>query len=211
MLGFVIGDRGLGTAGETHPAWMMAHAIAGPYLVVGASAIGHLHLYHQTPRDDAFVIRCVDPWLAVVVSDGVGSRPFSRYGATYVAEVLSAYLLQPFTSLASLARGGPEQKKQGREQGESPSVPPDHIEEPVVDFQPRRKNQSKYSPSKLIETLFPRSKAEEPDLDQISQEINKGLVQISSIGWNLNKTASLTATSVEQHEKISAFLGGYPT
>ena len=116
----------------------MAHAIAGPYLVVGASAIGHLHLYHQTPRDDAFVIRCVDPWLAVVVSDGVGSRPFSRYGATCVAEVLSAYLLQPFTSLA---RGGPEQKKQG----ESPSVPPDHIEEPVVDFQPRRKKSVKIS------------------------------------------------------------------
>lgn len=44
--GFVIGDRGLGTSGDTHPAWMLGHAVAGDYLVVGASAIGQIHLAH---------------------------------------------------------------------------------------------------------------------------------------------------------------------
>lgn len=93
--GFVIGDRGLGASGDTHPAWMMAHAVAGPYLVVGASAVGQIHLARGAPRDDAFVVRAAGPWLAVAVADGVGSRPLSRYGATYVVEALSASLLRP--------------------------------------------------------------------------------------------------------------------
>lgn len=98
LTGFVIGDRGLSASGDTHPAWMMAHAVAGPYLVVGASAIGQIHLARGLPRDDAFVIRSAGPWLAVAVADGVGSRPLSRYGATYVAEALSALLLRPLVS-----------------------------------------------------------------------------------------------------------------
>lgn len=97
LTGFVIGDRGLGTSGDTHPAWMMAHAEAGPYLLIGASAAGQLHLAHQLPRDDAFVIRSIGPWLAVAVADGVGSRPLSRYGATYTVESLTALLLRSFS------------------------------------------------------------------------------------------------------------------
>jgi Protein phosphatase 2C len=92
--GFVLGDRGLGTSGDTHPAWMMAHAEVAPYLIVGASAVGKIHLARQLPRDDAFVIRSIGPWLAVAVADGVGSRPLSRYGATYVVESLSALALR---------------------------------------------------------------------------------------------------------------------
>lgn len=98
LTGFVIGDRGLGASGDTHPAWMMAYAAAGPYLVVGASAIGQIHLARGLPRDDAFVIRSAGPWLAVAVADGVGSRPLSRYGATYVVEALTALLLRPLVS-----------------------------------------------------------------------------------------------------------------
>ena len=97
--GFVIGDRGLSSAGDTHPAWMMAHAKAGGYLIVGASAIGQIHLAHAKPRDDGFVIRRIGNWLAVAVSDGVGSRPFSRYGATYAVESLAATLIRPFISI----------------------------------------------------------------------------------------------------------------
>lgn len=103
MVGFVIGDRGLGTAGDTHPAWMMGYATVGPCLAVGASAIGQLHLREGRPRDDAFVVRASGPWLAVAVADGVGSRPHSRYGATYVAEALSAYLLRPLVPLPKQA------------------------------------------------------------------------------------------------------------
>ena len=103
LTGFVIGDRGLGTSGDTHPAWMMAYGMAGPYLVVGASAIGQIHLAREVPRDDAFVIRTAGPWLAVAVADGVGSRPFSRYGATYAVEALTSLLLRPFVSRARAA------------------------------------------------------------------------------------------------------------
>jgi len=98
MRGFVIGDRGLGTSGDTHPDWITAYAVAGPYLIIGASAIGQLHRVLGASRDDAFVVRAVGPWLSVAVADGVGSRPLSRYGATYVAEALSALLLRPLVS-----------------------------------------------------------------------------------------------------------------
>jgi hypothetical protein len=99
--GFVIGDRGLGASGDSHPYWMMAHAVAGPYLVVGASAIGQIHLAQGLPRDDAFVVRAAGPWLAAAVADGVGSRPFSRYGATYAVEALTALLLRPLVPRAT--------------------------------------------------------------------------------------------------------------
>ncbi|MBK8796851.1 MAG: protein phosphatase 2C domain-containing protein [Anaerolineales bacterium] len=92
--GFVIGDRGLGTSGDTHPAWMLGHAVAGDYLVVGASAIGQIHLAHGALRDDAFLVRTSGPWIAVAVADGVGSKTLSRYGATYVVEALTSLLLR---------------------------------------------------------------------------------------------------------------------
>lgn len=92
--GFVVGDRPLGRCGDTHPGWMMAHAVAGPYVVAGASALGRLHRLRGAPRDDAFVVRAAGPWLAAVVADGVGSRPLSRYGATFLADGLGAELLR---------------------------------------------------------------------------------------------------------------------
>lgn len=94
--GFVFGDRGLGASGDTHPLWTLGHALADPYLVVGTSAVGQIHLAHGQPRDDAFIVRSLGPWLAIGVADGVGSRPLSRYGATYAVEALTALLLRPF-------------------------------------------------------------------------------------------------------------------
>ena len=94
--GFAIGDRILGLSGDTHPDWSVAHAVLQSYQIIGASAAGKLHLAKGTPRDDAFAIRSYGPWLAVGVSDGVGSRPLSRYGATYVAEALASLLLRSF-------------------------------------------------------------------------------------------------------------------
>ena len=93
---FAIGDRFLDRSGDTHPKWRLAHAVLKSYQIVGASVAGKLHLAKGTPRDDAFAIRSYGPWLAVGVSDGVGSRPHSRYGATYVAEALASMLLRPF-------------------------------------------------------------------------------------------------------------------
>ncbi|MBW4495760.1 MAG: protein phosphatase 2C domain-containing protein [Oscillatoria princeps RMCB-10] len=94
--GFSIGDRILSLSGDTHPDYSAAHATLNDYLIVGASAVGKIHLAKRTPRDDAFAIRSYGPWVAVGVSDGVGSRPLSRYGATYVAEALASMLLRRF-------------------------------------------------------------------------------------------------------------------
>src|SRR2546421_10489708 len=104
LTGFVIGDRGLGASGDTPPNWVMAHAEVGPYLVVGASAVGQIHLAKKLPRDDAFAIRSVGPWLAVAVADGVGTRPLSRYGATYVVESLTLLLLRKLAPPIKLAK-----------------------------------------------------------------------------------------------------------
>ncbi|HZS74987.1 MAG TPA: protein phosphatase 2C domain-containing protein [Ktedonobacteraceae bacterium] len=106
LKGFVIGDRGLGSAGDTHPAWTLAYAEADPYLIVGASAIGQIHLAQRKPRDDAFVIRSVGPWLTVAVADGVGTRPLSRYGATYVVESLTSLVLRKLVSPAKAEKNG---------------------------------------------------------------------------------------------------------
>jgi hypothetical protein len=71
----------------------------GTYCVVGASVRGRLHEYNQTPRDDAFAARCNGKWLAVAVSDGVGSRPLSRYGASFVVNKLCTRFFHAATQL----------------------------------------------------------------------------------------------------------------
>lgn len=123
LTGFVIGDRGLGGSGDTHPAWVAAYALAGPYLVVGASAIGGEHLTRGRSRDDAFVVRATGRWLAVAVADGVGSRPFSRYGATYVAEALAALLLRPLSRPLVAQDGAAELSAPPLPQSASGSLP----------------------------------------------------------------------------------------
>lgn len=107
--GFVLGDRGLGSSGDTHPGWIRVHATLGAYLITGASAVGQGHVAKGAPRDDAFVVRSMGPWLAVAVSDGVGSRPMSRYGATYAADLLTAWLLRPFAPPPALPQTAPSQ------------------------------------------------------------------------------------------------------
>lgn len=94
--GFAGGDRPLGLAGDSHPDWSMAFTALANYRVVGASAVGKLHIQKNKPRDDAFVIRAAGNWLAVGVSDGLGSRDLSRFGASQAADAIAAFLLQPF-------------------------------------------------------------------------------------------------------------------
>ena len=102
-----MGDRGLGSAGDSHPAWMLAHTRLGEHLVVGASAIGQMHLKRGEGRDDAFLVRSWGPWLAVGVSDGLGSRRHSRFGAAYTVESLTALLLRPFCQQVEKASNRP--------------------------------------------------------------------------------------------------------
>lgn len=101
--GITFGDRSIGAGGDTHPDWCMGGVILHPYLVAGASAIGQIHLADISPhRDDAFMVRSAGPWLAIAVSDGVGSRPLSRFGACYTVESLTANLLKPYVCIEAL-------------------------------------------------------------------------------------------------------------
>lgn len=67
--------------------------------MIGASVRGRLHEYNETSRDDAFAARCNGRWLAVAVSDGLGSRPLSRYGASFAANKLSTRFFHSVTQL----------------------------------------------------------------------------------------------------------------
>ncbi|MBM3496945.1 MAG: protein phosphatase 2C domain-containing protein, partial [Armatimonadetes bacterium] len=53
-----------------------------------------MHLRDGTARDDAFAIRSAGRWLAVAVADGAGSRPRSRYGASFAVASLCEHMLR---------------------------------------------------------------------------------------------------------------------
>lgn len=181
--GFVIGDRGLGASGDTHPAWMLGYAESDSYFIVGASAIGQIHIAQKKSRDDAFIIRSVGSWLAVAVSDGVGSRPFSRYGATYVVESLTALALRKLVSL-------PKVEKQGTAvYSKSDTVEPsaltrlDDVE--LKDIAPTPVLQRLQLPLELPSFAI----SEEPINEQKSSSPNQQ--QIGTVGWlvpNISKS-----------------------
>lgn len=99
--GFAVGDRIIGRAADSHADWCAAYGECGAYRFVGASAIGKLHLRENRPRDDAFAIRAAGVWLAVAVADGVGSRKYSRYGASFAVEALCEHLLREALGIAT--------------------------------------------------------------------------------------------------------------
>jgi hypothetical protein len=194
--GFVVGDRGLGAAGDTHPAWMAAHALADPYLVVGASAVGQIHLARLLPRDDAFLIRSVGPWVAVAVADGLGSRPLSRFGASYAVEALTSLLLRPF---AQINRA---EETEGRSYPDmSRLAPSGQVEN--VDFKPvvldnapvaQQRGSGLYGLSKAFQPW--QRRAQEAPRSPASDTMSISDVrQTASIGWwpNLRETAGAPA------------------
>ena len=91
--GFAVGDR-IQQSADTHPDYCASYGALGDYRFIAASAIGKLHVQRGKHRDDAFAIRSAGPWLAIAVSDGVGSRPKSRLGASFVVEALSEHMLR---------------------------------------------------------------------------------------------------------------------
>jgi len=91
--GINIGDRGLSRFSDTHPDWSAAFANLYNHELIGASALGKLHIRDKTPRDDAFAIKTSGEWAAIAVSDGLGSHKNSRYGSTFAVQMLSEMLL----------------------------------------------------------------------------------------------------------------------
>jgi len=169
-----MGDRGLGWAGDSHPAWMLAHAKLLDHLVVGASAIGQMHLREGTGRDDAFLIRGLGPWLAIAVSDGIGSRPLSRFGASYTVESLTSQLLRPFSRL-------------------TPDPPAHRVTSPVPEAPGALeelgpswpKARSKVSPSSagIVSAFSGAAKGARAKLTPSSSMADVGHEQVASVGW----------------------------
>ncbi len=116
--GFILGDRILGLSADSHPDWCTAYVELGQYRFIGASAIGKLHLRENRPRDDAFAIRTAGPWLAVAVSDGVGSRQHSRYGSSFAVEALCEHLLREALGIASSRQQLAEEKSTAQQNDE---------------------------------------------------------------------------------------------
>jgi hypothetical protein len=106
-VGFQAGDGILGLSADTHADWTAAFGQVGPWTCIAASAAGHVHLREGTPRDDAFAIRSAGPWLAVAVADGAGSRPSSRYGASFAVASLCEQMLRAARGLGT-SPGGAE-------------------------------------------------------------------------------------------------------
>jgi len=96
---FSIGDPIPSQLTDKHIDMRANSARLGGYRVVGASVRGRLHKYNKVPRDDAFAVRSNGKWLAVAVSDGVGSRKLSRYGASLSVNRLCTRFFYSATSL----------------------------------------------------------------------------------------------------------------
>jgi len=92
--------------GDKHINIRANSARSGKYYVVGASVRGRLHAHNNAPRDDAFAVRSNGKWLVVAVSDGVGSRKLSRYGASFAVNRLCTRF---FYSATKLKRNGLEE------------------------------------------------------------------------------------------------------
>lgn len=93
MRGVVLGDR-IQQSVDSHADMCAAWGEAGAYRFIGASVLGKMHVQRGKPRDDAFAFRLAGPWLAVAVSDGVGSCPRSRYGSSCAVEMLCEHLIR---------------------------------------------------------------------------------------------------------------------
>lgn len=182
LTGFVIGDRGLGASGDTHPSWMMAHAEVGSYLIIGASAAGQIHLARKLPRDDAFIIRSIGPWVAVAVSDGVGSRPLSRYGATYVVESLTTLLLRKFAPPAKLAKDKPGIELSSASEGRTPTRVREDTDSKNL-APPPIAEEAELKPWFRFSSLELNRMGTNPNLSKLREIPPHELRQVSSTGW----------------------------
>jgi len=75
------GDRILSVPEDENPGDPLGLTF-GQYHIVSASVRGRMHIRNEIPREDAVSVYHKGDWLAVAVSDGVGSSRYSRLGAS---------------------------------------------------------------------------------------------------------------------------------
>jgi serine/threonine protein phosphatase PrpC len=93
----MLGDK-LISLDEEHPHWCAAYGGKGNYNFLATSAVGRGHRYRNRPRDDAFAVWTKDQWIVAAVSDGVGSRPLSRFGSSFSVNTLCEVLINHVTT-----------------------------------------------------------------------------------------------------------------
>ena len=76
--------------------------------VCAASVRGKKHKHDGSNRDDSYAVRISDEWTAVAVSDGAGSKLFSRIGAEAACSTAVEYINK---ELSALKERMPEYRK----------------------------------------------------------------------------------------------------
>lgn len=76
---------------EPYPESICRGDLAGSFSVTAASVRGKKHKHDGSNRDDSFAFEIIDDILIAAVSDGAGSKPFSRIGAKAACEAVIKY------------------------------------------------------------------------------------------------------------------------
>lgn len=82
---------------EPHEEYKCMQAAFVGGQVVGASVRGKKHKHEGTNRDDWFEATDFQDWIIVAVSDGAGSKKFSRIGAKISCEAATTYIKEELT------------------------------------------------------------------------------------------------------------------
>ena len=100
----ICGDKVLEKFEENYPDQCSAGLSFDPYKLVAASVRGKMHLRKSTQREDAFAVYRDKNWVAIAVSDGVGSSPHSRFGSSFAANHICQNLLNEINKLVKTKR-----------------------------------------------------------------------------------------------------------
>lgn len=76
---------------EPYPESIFRSEAAGSFSVTASAVRGKKHKHDGSNRDDSFAFEIVDDIVIAAVSDGAGSKPFSRIGAKVSCEAVIKY------------------------------------------------------------------------------------------------------------------------
>jgi serine/threonine protein phosphatase PrpC len=99
------GDSIIGSPDDEYGDERVLGLASDGYCVVGASVRGRMHIRNEVPREDAFAVYRRHHWLAVAVSDGVGSSKYSRLGASFAVNKVCENLLDQIGEVSSPRKG----------------------------------------------------------------------------------------------------------
>ena len=112
------GDSIITDLAHDHPNECALGLYSVGYSVVGASVRGRMHIRNGVPREDAIAVLRRDHWLAVAVSDGVGSSRYSSHGASFAVNKVCETLLDQIGEASSYREGKAQLSSREAEPGQ---------------------------------------------------------------------------------------------